>query len=263
MKQNRFFFKATTNVELLSSYQILASSAKKDLKLQQHWHAQIGDGSFVSLSCYPNRWCLTPSQPLQRTKQCCKSRRKNLMDLALAQLSISTSIYISRNKRCQKGQIWAITMYQLCGASRNYLKFWKSYLHLSILAILECAHLVFFEKQVNTRHVQLHTQTQGLLKLRGKEQPLLCPSSPGEVAQALPVPSLPCFLNATQSTSDISLARAGCHHAHQSWHWTLQIHVNMDFRVTIVSPSLQREGIPHPPPMRSPLHLISIWLTLH
>lgn len=64
MKQNRLFFKATTNVKLLSSYQILASSAKRDLKPQLHWLAQIGDGSFVSLPFYPNRWCLTPSQPL-------------------------------------------------------------------------------------------------------------------------------------------------------------------------------------------------------
>lgn len=151
MKQNRFFFKATTNVKLLSSYRILAWSAKRDLKPQLHQHAQIGDGSFVSLLFHPNRWCLTPSQPLQRTKQCCKSRGKSLMHLALC--SISTSLHISRNKRCQKGQIWVSPWYI------EKWKFPKTCLYLSLLAILECVHLVLLEKQVNTRHVQLHTQT--------------------------------------------------------------------------------------------------------
>lgn len=33
--------------------------------------------------------------------------------------------------------------------------------YLSVLAILAWVHLVLFEKQVNTRHVQLHTQTRG------------------------------------------------------------------------------------------------------
>lgn len=36
------------------------------------------------------------------------------------------------------------------------LKFWKSCLYLSILAILERVHLVLFEKQVNTRCTQTH-----------------------------------------------------------------------------------------------------------
>lgn len=164
---------------------------------------------------------------------------KTWWTLLCAQLSISTSIFISRNKRCQKGQIWAITAYRLHGASRNDSKVLKELLVPFNIGNLECVHLVLFEKRVNSSCT--HKLTGAAETQRQRANPALvlwCPSSPSAVAQALPAPSLPCFLNPTQSTSDISLARADCQHAHQSSHWTLQIHVNMDFRVTVVFPSL-------------------------
>lgn len=83
MKENRFFFKGTTNVKLFSSYQVLASSAKRYLKLQLHQHAQIGVGSFISTILFKQIMPCARSQPFRRTKQSCKKRPKNLMDPAL------------------------------------------------------------------------------------------------------------------------------------------------------------------------------------
>lgn len=62
------------------------------------------------------------SQPFQRTKKPVKRGWKTWRTLLCTQLSISTAIHISRNKRCQKGQIWVITAYQVHVASRNNSK---------------------------------------------------------------------------------------------------------------------------------------------
>lgn len=111
---------------------------------------------------------------------------KTCWTLLCAQLSISTSIYISRNKRCQDK--FGLSPLTGCRVHREMiLKFWKSCLYLSILAILECVHLVLFEKQVNTSCTHKLTGAAETQRQRANAALVLwCPSSPSAAAQALP-----------------------------------------------------------------------------
>lgn len=65
--------------------------------------------------------------------------------------------HISRNKRCEEGQILLLTSCML--HLETTPKSGKSYLYLSVLVISGCMYLVISEKQANTRHAHMYTQT--------------------------------------------------------------------------------------------------------
>lgn len=82
------------------------------------------------------------------------------MDLALCSAYPLAHPFTSAEIKGVKKDKFELSPLTSCMVHREMEVLKESLVPFSILAILECAHLVLFEQQANTRHVQLHTQTQ-------------------------------------------------------------------------------------------------------
>lgn len=94
---------------------------------------------------------------------------KTWWSLLCAQLSIGTSIYIRRNKRCQKGQIWAIPLTS-CVVHREMKVLKESLGPFNTGNFRMCISGTFWKAGQHHARPAAHTNSWGLLKLSDKEQ---------------------------------------------------------------------------------------------
>lgn len=247
MKQNRFFFKATTNVKLLSSYQILASSAKRDLKPQLHRRAQIGDGSFLSLSFYQTDDALPHHSHCKEQSNAGNRWGKTWWTLLCAPLAhpfTSAEIKGVRKDKFGPSPLTSCVVHREMKVSKEVL------VPFNIGNFRMRTSGTFWKAGQHQARPAAHTNSLGLLELRGKEQtvPWCCGAHPALVQwhrlsprRLCPVSSIPHKAQVTSRWHELAASmpiRARIEPCRSMWIWISES--------LLFSPPWKGKGFPIP-----------------